>query len=1020
MALNCPIYLSTETGGLNIYLNRFTGSYPSFRLATNSSLSTVLDAVPKLARPSITAVLEAHRHMAHAMAHPDAYDSGHMPRTRLVAIANEAYAHASALFDSLVDEETYSNYVASSHRAFTPLGDDVSSGSSVATLFDFDMGANRTPRNLQRRMLISLLRVAPLGRKSYGFAADERSRGKAGWLAYAENWIMLMKRFTRIMQTCPSTHNLGGVEPMPMEITNQAFTPTSGSPNRPFNDAAAGLMTPAQFADLVDFICDAALSGNGAFVTGNNSVWPHATPGDHRVVVPMSKTLFAEMGADEEQLTYLPGATYDQPDAGVHTLFRGVVDGRNYCLPTLRNGQYNLVASRMMTALRARIASGLTKREASLGGETLFRDRLVLAGFSAEVAGRIATEMCAYPVLDPVADAIRRYPNTFACNSCGQVVPKSPALDSGTHAFVVGFGFGRVAFPTGRLHEICASCSSVNRIFDVHRLMVRITAKPDVNLFGRPELEASAQDREFDARNVTAHCSANVVPRVDDEPVGNLTIRAGCDCQTVEELQSFCNRTDLAWNIVLVMTTPQTGEVFVTMHTNRSGDEYTPGIDSIVLRKRRTENKFAVVRIMPGRIWAVMGSDGPVYVNANEYTHAYTDPSGLVWRSIDEAASNEPIYLTSEHQSTRFIDRAVGIEFETGTGFPVNNKCDAFLKFMKSKHAHTAAAPWAIKSDGSLASGAVEVVTPPMKGHAIEVGVKAFFDASEKFKFATENYQAGGHIHVEVTDMFDALETLYNNEGRDKLRRVGVVIGYAMAAILKVARDFVSRRRREYHYCSGSPGVRRASPLIQHFMDHFLDGRGMAGLVTDGRAGLEFQYRNTVQGGNSYGGGNRRATNYTMEFRIWPSSNSAARVMARAELSQKMVNWVVGIVTECIQNGCTKEALAAATSKVDHLKSVLPLSDGSGKFDELYNKRCTLIPAITEIFGLSPECAKVLSSIHHQFFGPTYKAFEAGDFSTLKSYGRSEDAKWGSACDTGVEATGSNDITKELAYNDNI
>lgn len=407
---------------------------------------------------------------------------------------------------------------------------------------------------------------------------------------------------------------------------------------------------------------------------------------------------------------------------------------------------------------------------------------------------------------------------------------------------------------------------------------------------------------------------------------------------------------------------------------------------------------------------------------------------GVYYANIDASPNAPSIYLSHDQRSERFLDRAVGIEFETGSGFRNSNthKGEQFMEMMTSRGVSTQFASWAIKTDGSLCSGAVEIVSPPMKGHAIGEGIKAYYEVAKELRFAVENYAAGGHIHVESTDLFGVIQAAHSMCGGTNFNReTARILGFGMSAMLGTAREFVSRRRRNHHYCSGNPGVRYTSPLLDQIgisdgNAHFRDGIALAGGGDqNGRHGMEIQHRHSVQGGGSMGGTVRNARNYTLEFRIWPSSSSPMRVMARAELSQKLVEWFYQIIRPSFQEVATSgqtfsaDDVSRMMSKIRELSDLLPGAAGRISGIERVRRRKVLVDRITTLLGLSDECSKVLRSIHMQFFSPTYNT-NSDDVDRVPPGFNEEDPSMSSHNDTGVgiDTEGRGDV--EAIYVDNI
>ncbi len=343
----------------------------------------------------------------------------------------------------------------------------------------------------------------------------------------------------------------------------------------------------------------------------------------------------------------------------------------------------------------------------------------------------------------------------------------------------------------------------------------------------------------------------------------------------------------------------------------------------------------------------------------------YQDPNtGLYYSSIDNSPMAPEYGYKVPDPSGRFSSRCLGIEFETGPGSSNVNGKDEFLNERCSDPYHV----WNIHSDGSLMGGACEITTPPVAGLAIVKAVDAMFELAKKYGFSIENRQAGMHIHCDTTDLFEAMmpyrnEWLKNRESTNTIyHRFCKAYGKFGDALAQISRQFVSAYRRHNQYCSGGFGIRSWSvpsgdPMSAH-----------ESTVGGGRQAVCVHMHN--------GYSKRSKVTYTLENRIWPSSNSKEYTLARAELTQRSVDRFIELAMPFLQQRGDEraEAYRALMEYVDAMSSVAPFTR-----DRLPLAQIVRIPdLVCDLIGMSSEGKAALIKLHRRFFYISYYAHEHG------------------------------------------
>ena len=170
-----------------------------------------------------------------------------------------------------------------------------------------------------------------------------------------------------------------------------------------------------------------------------------------------------------------------------------------------------------------------------------------------------------------------------------------------------------------------------------------------------------------------------------------------------------------------------------------------------------------------------------------------------------------------------------------------------------------------IHSDGSIMSMnhhcSSEIITMPASGTILAAIIDRFYEpfAIGKFMPGPENHTCGFHIHVASKLLRFFIE---GGTMADKQQRISTKI--MLINMATICKEFVSSTRRASQYCSTEPRLR---------------DKGLGAPGTDAMA--------HVFGTGGYPSIAVR-TFGTLEYRIWPSSNSIKNTKARAELSQKL------------------------------------------------------------------------------------------------------------------------------------
>ncbi len=234
--------------------------------------------------------------------------------------------------------------------------------------------------------------------------------------------------------------------------------------------------------------------------------------------------------------------------------------------------------------------------------------------------------------------------------------------------------------------------------------------------------------------------------------------------------------------------------------------------------------------------------------------------------------------------------------------------------------------------DGSIANmggySAKEIVSMPASGKEIEDIISAFYApfASGRFSPGPEHPTCGFHIHVASRFLRLFWDGMSASDVPMPMRRAAIGM---LGAINTICREYISSSRRSNSYCNDVPSVR----------DKNMGKPGSHQLVE-------------IYGSYGYPSIAVRTIG-TIEFRLWPSSNSIRYTTARAELSQKMVKYY----DDCLVDDTGKLSLDEEKSQA--LTSLAGLCRGGA--------RITLTDKLAELLGLSEKCKRDLARMSERF-----------------------------------------------------
>lgn len=240
-------------------------------------------------------------------------------------------------------------------------------------------------------------------------------------------------------------------------------------------------------------------------------------------------------------------------------------------------------------------------------------------------------------------------------------------------------------------------------------------------------------------------------------------------------------------------------------------------------------------------------------------------------------------------------------------------------------------------SDGSIEQrdgyGAMEIVTMPASGIELDTVINAFYKpfADRLFAPGPENPKCGFHMHVGSRYIYTAKQHPSECIPRDVADKSRAML----TAMMHICREFISSSRRANRFCSTPPALR----------------------LKDTRRDIHGTLRGLF-GTGDYPSVAVRSIG-TIEFRLWPSSNSILFTKARAELSQKMVGYYDRCLLAADGSFSLDDEMAERFTKIQELCRG--------------GERRQLVERLISVFGISEKSAKDLQRMHEKFNPFTYK-----------------------------------------------
>lgn len=272
-------------------------------------------------------------------------------------------------------------------------------------------------------------------------------------------------------------------------------------------------------------------------------------------------------------------------------------------------------------------------------------------------------------------------------------------------------------------------------------------------------------------------------------------------------------------------------------------------------------------------------ASSPARPTVTTETISTTTDTPIEWFSLDTTATAQtaqqeeqvplpPRLLSSDIPlSIRFSKRLLSVEVETG-GVTSNSVWHEYGCKLSEANANPEIMsrlfgqwPYSAKTDGSLENGARELLISKVQAGLVEPAIEFLWDMLKSLKIPIESFRAGHHMHIDARDIY---KFIVNNSTSNSEKRVtGTNLFKAfLSDNMNLIRFYVSRARFTSVYCSGGVATR--------------GGHG-------GPSGIA-----TYVGSRDYPTIAIRTE--TVEFRLWPSSDSVANTLARAELSQRIID----------------------------------------------------------------------------------------------------------------------------------
>lgn len=284
-------------------------------------------------------------------------------------------------------------------------------------------------------------------------------------------------------------------------------------------------------------------------------------------------------------------------------------------------------------------------------------------------------------------------------------------------------------------------------------------------------------------------------------------------------------------------------------------------------------------------------------------------------------------------ETPRFLSEPlVGIEFEhapvrRGKQDGVNEDLFRFITNGRDLDGSRWADRYRIHGDGSIkwqeGYGSSEILSMPSSGHQLERVIRRFYEpfASGEFNPGPEHHSCGFHMHVASEYLFMMKRGMQDPSRSSFPRDV-------LTTIHKICKEFISSSRRKNSYCSGPVGIRdkNMSESGTNAMRQVFNIGGYPGICV-----------------RTFG---------TIEFRVWPSSNSVRNTLARAELSQKLIKWWDSVLIKDGQFHYNQEE----ARKLDDIAALC-----------ICGARSAIPEKLGELLGLSADCVEDLKRMSERF-----------------------------------------------------
>lgn len=339
-----------------------------------------------------------------------------------------------------------------------------------------------------------------------------------------------------------------------------------------------------------------------------------------------------------------------------------------------------------------------------------------------------------------------------------------------------------------------------------------------------------------------------------------------------------------------------------------------------------------------------LGDDGLYYPNADEYQLVQAGRHGAT-RAVDVAsdtgrAETEGYRSFVGEPCVRYLaSPLVGIEFEHAPVTNVGRGASPTLYHQIERILSDSGRSRRIAahSDGSIEQRdgyeAREIVTMPASGSELDFVINAFYRpfADKLFAPGPENPKCGFHMHVGSRYIYAARSVNKALIPADVVKASKEML----LTMMHICREFISSSRRANRFCMTPPAVRSKDTRRD------INGTLCAVFSTGDYPSVAVR------------------TIGTIEFRLWPSSNSILFTKARAELSQKMVDYF----DRCLLSHDNKFSLDA--DMTERFLKISELCRGG--------ERRQLVERLISVFGISEKSARDLQRMHEKFNPFTYK-----------------------------------------------